>query len=56
MSEKTSNNSAVYFILGALVVAVLGIGYVLYNGQASGGSELSITVSEDGIEADKPDK
>lgn len=54
MSEKTSN-SAVYFILGALVVAVLGIGYFLYSGQASGGNDLSITVSEDGIDADLPD-
>ena len=55
MSEEKSSNGMLYFIVGALVVAVLGMGYVMYNGSGQSDSDLSISVSEDGIDVDTPD-
>lgn len=51
-----ANNSGqggrgIYFIVGALVVAVLGMGYFIMQGQADK-PDLAIEVSEDGIDID----
>ncbi|MEQ9316448.1 MAG: hypothetical protein RLN72_11400 [Henriciella sp.] len=59
MSETTqSGNGALYFIVGALVVAVIGFGIWYFAGQpASGGdADLSISVSEDGMTVDTPNE
>lgn len=61
MSENTqSNNSVLYFIVGALVVAVIGFGVWYFAGQpaASGGgdADLSISVDDDGMTVDTPDE
>ncbi|MDB2439126.1 hypothetical protein N9W89_10450 [Hellea sp.] len=51
-----ANNSGdggkgIYFIVGALVVAVLGLGFMVMQGQGDK-PDLAISVSEDGIEVD----
>ena len=58
MSENAqSSNGALYFIVGALVVAVIGFGIWYFAGQpaAGGDSDLSISVSENGMTVDTPD-
>ena len=61
MSENAqSSNGALYFIVGALVVAVIGFGIWYFAGQpaANGGgdADLSISVSEDGMSVNTPDE
>lgn len=60
MSETTqSSNGALYFIVGALVVAVIGFGIWYFAGQPASGSgdaDLSISVSDDGMTVDTPDE
>jgi len=52
MANNSGNGGkAIYFIVGALVVAVLGMGYMLMQGQADK-PDLAIEVSEDGITVD----
>ena len=51
-----ANNSGdggkgIYLIVGALTVAVLGLGYMVMQGQADK-PDLAIEVSEDGIDID----
>lgn len=48
MSNK--NNKGLYFIIGALVVAVLGLGYMYISGQSADKPTLSIDVDDDGID------
>ena len=50
MAEQ-STGKGIYFIVGALVIAVLGLGYVLMSQQADE-PDLAISVSEDGIDVD----
>lgn len=45
------NNNGLYLIVGALIVVVLGLGYVVMQDKADK-PDLSISVSEDGIEVD----
>jgi len=45
-------NKGLYFIVGALVVAVLGLGYMYITGQSADEPTLSIDVGEDGIDVD----
>ena len=59
MSDNAqSSNGALYFMVGALVVAVIGFGIWYFAGQpaASGGdADLSISVDENGMTVDTPD-
>lgn len=58
MAENTqSGNGPLWFIVGALVVAVIGFGVWYFAGQPSssaGGedSDVSVSVSEDGMSVD----
>lgn len=58
MAENTqSGNGALWFIVGALVVAVIGFGIWYFAGQPSSAtgsqdSDVSISVSEDGMSID----
>ncbi|WP_084420397.1 hypothetical protein [Henriciella litoralis] len=62
MADSTqSNNSALYFIVGALLVAVIGFGIWFFAGQPSAnggdnGADLSISVDENGMSVDTPDE
>ncbi|MDA8708342.1 hypothetical protein N9M10_03115 [Hellea sp.] len=52
MANNSGNGGkGLYMIVGALVVAVLGLGYIVMQGQADK-PDLAISVSEDGIEID----
>jgi hypothetical protein len=52
MSNNTgSGGKGIYMIVGALIVAVLGLGYVVMQGQADE-PDLAIEFSEDGIDID----
>jgi len=45
MAEQTSGSgSGIYFIVGALVVAVLVIGYFVFGGSFGGGDKVNITI------------
>jgi hypothetical protein len=54
MSEQASNNSALYFLVGGLVVAVLAVGYFAMGrgSDEGGGAELaaSATVEDSGTD------
>ncbi|MEQ8558554.1 MAG: hypothetical protein RIB03_09590 [Henriciella sp.] len=57
MAENTQNgNGALWFIVGALVVAVIGFGVWYFAGQPSSSapqdSDVSVSVSEDGMSID----
>lgn len=57
MAETTqSGNGALWFIVGALVVAVIGFGVWYFAGQpATPGnqdSDVSVSISEDGMSVD----
>ncbi|MEM5518886.1 hypothetical protein WNY37_18145 [Henriciella sp. AS95] len=62
MSENAqSSNGALYFIVGALVVAVIGFGIWYFAGQPAsngggGDADLSVSVSEDGMTVNTPDE
>ena len=60
MADNTqSSNSALYFIVGALVVAVIGFGIWYFSGQnapADNDADLSISVDEDSMSVDTPDE
>ncbi len=54
--KKMANNSGnggkgLYMIVGALIVVVLGLGYIVTQGQADK-PDLAIEFSEDGIDID----
>ncbi len=54
-NSSGGNNGFLYFIVGALVVAVIGFGVVQFTdigGPADDGADFSIQVDEDGIEVD----
>ena len=55
-----SNNGFLYFLVDALLVAVIGFGIWYFAGQpssaAGGDADLSISVSEDGVAVDTPDE
>lgn len=60
MADNTqSSNGFLYFLVGALLVAVIGFGIWYFAGQPSAGggdADLSISVSEDGMSVDTPDE
>ncbi len=61
MAENSqSGNGALYFIVGALVVAVIGFGIWYFAGQPSssggGDADLSISVDDDGMTVNTPDE
>jgi len=51
MSNNSNSKSGLYFIVGALLVAVLGLGFVVMNGQADK-PDLTIDIGEDGLDID----
>jgi len=52
MSDNNrSGRGGLYFIVGALVVAVMGLAYIVL-GQTTEKPDLSISVNEDGIEVE----
>jgi len=51
----SNSNKGLYFIVGALVVAVLGLGTLYLTGQSADEPTLSIDVGEDGIDIDTND-
>lgn len=59
MADTTqSNNGFLYFLVGALLVAVIGFGIWYFAGQPAadnGDADLSISVSENGVAVDTPD-
>ncbi|WP_143435377.1 hypothetical protein [Henriciella aquimarina] len=58
MAENTqSGNGALWFIVGALVVAVIGFGVWFFAGQPAssgnnGDADFSVSVDEDGMTVD----
>lgn len=60
MAETTqSNNGFLYFLVGALLVAVIGFGIWYFAGQPTSGAgepDLSISVSENGVAVDTPEE
>lgn len=52
MSNNNRKNNGLYFIVGAALVAVLALGYMMATGHFSDDPDLSIEVSEDGIDLD----
>ncbi len=52
MAENSGANKGLYFIVGALVVAVAVIAYLMMGGNDE--PDLSIKLGEDGIEIDTP--
>ncbi|WP_018148381.1 hypothetical protein [Henriciella marina] len=60
MADNTqSGNGALYFLVGALLVAVIGFGVWYFAGQPSSGAgdeaDISISVDEDGMSMNTPD-
>lgn len=53
MAENSGDNKGLYFIVGALVVAVAVIGYLMFGGGASE-PDLSISVGGETLEVDTP--
>jgi hypothetical protein len=57
MADEINNNSSggngIYFIVGALVVAVLVIGYFVMGGNFGGGSDVNIKIDPPKAEAPK---
>lgn len=52
MANNSGNGGkGIYMIVGALIVAVLGLGYMVMQSQADK-PDLAIEVSEDGIDVD----
>lgn len=51
MAERSENKGFIYFVLGALVVAVGVLAYFLWYEESEDPS-LSISVTEDGVEVD----
>lgn len=52
MSDNNGSGKGIYFIVGALVIAVLGLGYLYISGQSADEPDLAIEVNEDGIDVD----
>lgn len=52
MSQQSPRNNGLYFIVGALVVAVLGMGYLMLQDTQSD-PRLEISISEDGLNIDE---
>lgn len=46
------SNKTLYFIIGALVVAVLGLGYMYFTGQSADKPTLSIDFDDNGIDVE----
>lgn len=54
MAEQArSSGSGIYFIVGALVVAVLVIGYFVFGGNLGRGDKVNITIEPPKTEAPK---
>lgn len=51
MSNEKSK-SRLYFIVGALLVAVLGLGYMVISGQGGDKPDLAIEFDENGVDID----
>lgn len=47
-TNSNSSNSGLAFIVGALVVAVVALGYVLFSDAELGGSSDDVTISIEG--------
>lgn len=62
MADNTqSNNGFLYFLVGALLVAVIGFGIWYFAGQpaaTNGGddADLSVSVDDDSMSVDTPDE
>ena len=52
MSDNNGSGKGIYFIVGALVIAVLGLGYMYISGQSADEPDLAIEVDENGIDVD----
>jgi len=50
--KPSSNNKSLYFIVGALLIAVIGIGAVMYKNQVVDKPALSIELGEDGLDVE----
>lgn len=50
MSNKS--NKGLYFVIGALVVAVLGLGYMYMTGQSADEPTISIDLDDDGLDVE----
>ncbi|MGJ8562303.1 MAG: hypothetical protein ACSHXY_02015 [Alphaproteobacteria bacterium] len=52
MANNNGKSNGMYILIGALVVVVLGLGYMVATGQFADEPDLSIEVSEDGLDID----
>lgn len=52
MSDNNGSGKGIYFIVGALVIAVLGLGYLYVSGQSADKPDLAISVDDGGIDVD----
>jgi hypothetical protein len=52
MSDNNGSGKGIYFIVGALVIAVLGLGYLYISGQSADKADLSISVDDGGLDVD----
>ncbi|WP_416877103.1 hypothetical protein [Litorimonas sp.] len=52
MSDNNGSGKGIYFIVGALVIAVLGLGYMYFTGQSADEPDLSIEVDDNGLDVD----
>ena len=52
MANKNTSGKGLYFVLGALVVGVLGMGFMMYSGQSADKPDLSIEITDKGLEVD----
>jgi len=50
--NSSSNNKGLYFIVGALVIAVIGMGAVMYKNQIADKPAISIDLGEDGLDVE----
>ena len=50
--NSSSNNKALYFFVGALLIAVIGMGAVMYKNQVAEKPALSIELGEDGLDVE----
>lgn len=49
---KTKSNGFWYFLVGAMLVGIVSFGIYYFTQDNSAGSDLEISVSEDGIKVD----
>lgn len=52
MANPNGNKNGLYLIVGALLVAVLALGYMVVSGEFGDKPDLAIEVSEDGLDVD----